>query len=182
MKILGLIGKGYCVAAGLLVAPIAIGILIAHFSGMLPEQPLQRIVQALEKEDTGENGEEAPVDEPVDEVQDRTASDERSWSRRLEQVGDGILANLKDVEAARAKVARQEQELQELVQSLTGVLSTLFEEPVTEEQLFASADQLVDRLRSMGKSENRMPWMLDTLKSMKPRAVAGLRGTAGCEE
>lgn len=184
MKILSMITKAYCIAAGLLLGPLLVGSLIAYFSGMLPEQPLQRIVQALEKDseaDADSEGEGA-ADESTDTDQDRSATDERAWARRLEHVGDGIISNLKNVEDARLRVAKEEAALDGLVQAVTELLSTLLGKPVQKQDLYSSSDELVAQLREVGKGEKRMPWMLDTLKSMKPRAVAALFGTAGSEE
>ena len=182
MKAVGWLGRAYCIASGLILAPLLIGFLVAYFGGMLPDQPLERIAKALEKEPQEEEAEEAEAEPENENNQDRTATDARAWSQRLQSVGDGILENLRDVEEARVRVAQEEADLQGLVTALTDVLSTLLEEPVTKEQLAGASDQLIARLREMGKSENRMPWMLDTLKSMEAKAVARLFSGAGSEE
>lgn len=186
MKILSKLGRFYCLASAGLVAVVAVGLGVAFGLGFVPDGSLEKIVTALEREPKIDDAvvevsrKKTPTEVALD-VEKRQAPDVRLWSRRLEQVGEGIQKDLAELDGRLARMKSEEQRLSRVSEILTQVLSNLLGEEITADELLASADEVVRTLEEQRRDEMRKPWMLDTLKSMEPRAIATLFSGASAE-
>lgn len=169
------IGSLYCLTCGLVVGPALFTVALAVALGWLPDRPLDRVVSALT--DQAVEAKPAPEAEfaaTPKRVGHESTPDTRLWSRRLEEVGDGIERDLERVESEFARLEKERAQLSEVSRILTQVLSQLLGEEITRETLLSSAEQLVEKLEKSHAEAERRPWLLETLQSMGPRDVAGV--------
>lgn len=188
MKWLTKLGRVYCIVAGALLAPAVLALVLAHFTGQFPDRPLERVVQALQKQP------EAPDVDPVQdaqkaaELEENRAPDVRLWARRLEQVGDGILHDVKNLEEGLARLEQERAQQEQVLAGTTRLLSVLLGEEVETQQIHTETEALVARLEQEAVVKDRLPWLLETLGAMNAKAIAALlqgmpaEGTDGLRE
>lgn len=181
MSALRSVGRTYCLLCGLLLGPLSLAFAVAFATDFFGSGALARVVQALQASPAGSEATNAPEPGADSQHQDRRASEQRLWARRLEQVGDGILRDVQAIEAQRAEQAQRAERLATLTGALVALLEQVLGEPVTEERLLASTEELRERLELAQADRARWPWLITTVQSMEPRAIAAILKEPGFE-
>ncbi|MFQ5653205.1 MAG: hypothetical protein ACE5GW_00565 [Planctomycetota bacterium] len=168
-KILAILFRGYCLVCGLLVTPTLLAIFLASTLGVLSgeriaafiagEAPPEAAAEATAAEET-----EAP---PPD-------GDQSRWERRLEQMGAEVLAGAEKLGRERERLDEMEERQTRVSAALAPLLGAIFDETVDPASIAATAPEWTARLERRGSQEERLPALLQTLKSVEPRSLAAI--------
>ncbi len=176
MKAVKGIFLGYCVLCGLIVGPVLFAVGLALLTGALPAERLQRAFAVIRiEEETLKSSAGEGVEEPS--RKDRAAQppeDLSLWQTRLERMGTRVERNVDDLETEIARLREREEKLRELGKASAELLSLLLKEPVSPQDLETAPDKWTTRLRDRQVEEKRLPRLLETLKTVKPRVVAAI--------
>ena len=183
MKLAGKLFRVYSVGSALIVSAILVVLGLAHYKGMLPMDKIQDIVAQLRgmpeaEASTEERAESAPstVAEPV------TRPGIRLWEERLKTLESRIESDVSGLSAEQDRLQKREQRLREVSDSASALLSVLFSEDISGEEVMTSAAEWVQRLESLRDESQKLPRLFKTLGSMEPKALATiLAGNAGEE-
>lgn len=170
MKIMKSIWRLFCSLSGLVVAPVLLAFILALAMGVLP--PLDQI-RTLMSEVQEAN---AAADSSKEEApgSDSAPDDAPYWERRLNGVSSTIAADRADVDQRLVQAKQLEKKLNELRASLVPLLSATIGRPLTADQIVTESAALGDELAALNSEEERFPAVLNTAKTMSPKALAAI--------
>jgi len=164
----------WCVACGLVVPAILLGVVLARSLGVLDLDPL---VDRLQPGRGTVDAAPAGI-VPVEAEDGPISSEAASWRRQLEALDDRVARESMAVTEREEVLRAREGAHDAVAAALAELLSDLFEVPVSVASVREEQESWRARLAARGRSEEDRPRLLKMLQSVETESLAEILSTS----